>query len=51
MIKYEDVHFVDNTKAVWNYSLFTVEDVRNFQDGTHYSLCVHLPALADIVLR
>ncbi len=38
MKKYEDVHFVDSTKPVWNYSLFTEEDVTNFQNGTHYSL-------------
>ncbi len=36
--KYEETHFVDSTKAVWNYSLFTEEDIRNYQDGTHYSL-------------
>lgn len=36
--KYEDVHFVDSTKTVWNYSLFTDEDIKNFQAGTHYSL-------------
>lgn len=36
--KYEDIHFVDSTKPVWNYSLFTDEDVRNFQQGTHYRL-------------
>lgn len=36
--RYEDIHFVDSTKAVWNYSLFTEEDIRNFQAGTHYSL-------------
>jgi 1,4-alpha-glucan branching enzyme len=34
--RYEDVHFVDSTKAVWNYSLFTEEDIRNFQAGTNY---------------
>src|ERR1700728_3681292 len=34
--KYEEVHFVDSTKPVWNYSLFTDEDIRNFQEGTHY---------------
>lgn len=34
--KYEDVHFVDSTKNVWNYSLFTAEDVSNFQQGTNY---------------
>ena len=38
MPKYEEVHFVDTKLAVWNYSLFTDEDVRNFQNGTHYSL-------------
>ncbi|MGN6617490.1 MAG: 1,4-alpha-glucan branching protein GlgB [Ilyomonas sp.] len=36
--KYEDIHFVDSTKPVWNYSLFTEEDISNFQNGTHYSL-------------
>jgi 1,4-alpha-glucan branching enzyme len=38
MPKYEDLHFVDTQQAVWNYSLFTDEDVHNFQNGTHYSL-------------
>ncbi len=36
--KYEEEHFVDSTKPVWNYSLFTDEDITNFQAGTHYSL-------------
>ena len=36
--KYEEIHFVDSTKPVWNYSLFTEEDISNFQNGTHYSL-------------
>ncbi|WP_439506284.1 1,4-alpha-glucan branching protein GlgB [Sediminibacterium sp.] len=36
--KYEDIHFVDTQQTVWNYSLFTEEAVRNFQNGTHYSL-------------
>ena len=35
---YEEIHFVDSTKPVWNYSLFTDEDIKNFQQGTHYSL-------------
>ena len=35
---YEDVHFVDSIKAVWNYSLFSQEDIDNFQRGTHYRL-------------
>ncbi len=38
MKKYEDIHFVDTAKPVWNYSLFTEEDISNFQNGTHYSL-------------
>jgi 1,4-alpha-glucan branching enzyme len=36
--KYEEIHFVDSTRPVWNYSLFTDEDISNFQNGTHYSL-------------
>jgi len=36
--RYEDIHFVDSTKPVWNYSLFTEEDIRNFQQGTNYRL-------------
>ena len=36
--KYEEIHFVDSTKPVWNYSLFSPEDIDNFQRGTHYSL-------------
>ena len=38
MSKYEESHFVDTNQAVWNYSLFTDQDVSNFQNGTHYSL-------------
>jgi 1,4-alpha-glucan branching enzyme len=38
MSKYEELHFVDTTQAVWNYSLFSDQDVTNFQNGTHYSL-------------
>ncbi|MBN8838042.1 MAG: 1,4-alpha-glucan branching protein GlgB [Sphingobacteriia bacterium] len=36
--KYEEVHFIDTNQAVWNYSLFSDEDIKNFQNGTHYSL-------------
>ncbi|HEV8081337.1 MAG TPA: 1,4-alpha-glucan branching protein GlgB [Chitinophagaceae bacterium] len=36
--KYEDIHFVDTSKPVWNYSLFTDEDITNYQSGTHYTL-------------
>ena len=36
--RYEEVHFVDTHQPVWNYSLFTAEDIANFQKGTHYRL-------------
>ena len=29
---------MDTTKPVWNYSVFTDEDIANFQRGTHYRL-------------
>ena len=35
-LKYEDSHFVDTAQPVWNYSLFTEEIVRNYQQGTLY---------------
>src|SRR5436853_1408695 len=36
--KYEDENFVDTSKPVWNYSLLTDDDVKNYQRGTHYSI-------------
>ena len=36
-IRYEDTHFVDSTKPVWNYSLFNEEVINNFQQGTLYN--------------
>ena len=36
--RYEDVHFVDSTGPVWNYSLFDETDIANYQAGTHYRL-------------
>ncbi|MDB5193016.1 MAG: glgB [Segetibacter sp.] len=36
--KYEEIHFVDTTKPVWNYSLFDEEQVRNFQNGSNYRM-------------
>ncbi|OQP62555.1 glycogen-branching enzyme [Niastella vici] len=36
--KYEEIHFVDSTRTVWNYSFFSEDDIRNFQQGTHYRL-------------
>ncbi|HEY1871571.1 MAG TPA: hypothetical protein VGG71_10965, partial [Chitinophagaceae bacterium] len=35
---YEEEHFVDTGKPVWNYSMLTEEDVKNYQAGTHYNL-------------
>jgi 1,4-alpha-glucan branching enzyme len=35
--RYEDIHFVDSTKKVWNYSLFDEDVIRNFQQGTCYN--------------
>ena len=37
MKKYEEQFFVDSEKPVWNYSLFTDEDIRNYQNGTLYN--------------
>lgn len=37
-LPYEDIEFVDSTRSVWNYSLFNEEEIRNFQNGTNYSL-------------
>jgi len=36
--KYEEAYFVDTEQPVWNYSLFSDADIKNFQQGTHYSL-------------
>jgi len=36
MPSYEEVHFVDSSKPVWNYSLFNEETIRNFHQGTCY---------------
>jgi 1,4-alpha-glucan branching enzyme len=37
MKQYEEQYFVDSEKPVWNYSLFTDEDIRNYQSGTCYN--------------
>ncbi len=34
---YESIHFVDTEYSVWNYSLFTEEDIDNFKQGTLYN--------------
>lgn len=36
--RYEEEHFVDTSAPVWNYSLFTEEDIYNFKHGTYYSI-------------
>jgi 1,4-alpha-glucan branching enzyme len=36
--KYEEQHFIETKQAVWNYSLFTDDDVKRFQAGTHERL-------------
>jgi 1,4-alpha-glucan branching enzyme len=35
--RYEEEHFVDTQKPVWNYSVFHEEAIRNFQQGTLYN--------------
>ncbi|HMG81895.1 MAG TPA: 1,4-alpha-glucan branching protein GlgB [Ferruginibacter sp.] len=36
--KYEDIHFVDSAGPVWNYSLFSDQQITNYQNGTNYKL-------------
>jgi 1,4-alpha-glucan branching enzyme len=36
--KYEDIHFVNSTGPVWNYSLFSDQQITNYQNGTNYKL-------------
>ncbi|MCU0336391.1 MAG: 1,4-alpha-glucan branching protein GlgB, partial [Sediminibacterium sp.] len=35
---YEEVHFVDTTLSVWNYSLFSEQDIHLFQSGQHTNM-------------
>jgi 1,4-alpha-glucan branching enzyme len=37
LLRYEDKHFIDTTKPVWNYSLLNEEDITNFHAGTLYN--------------
>lgn len=48
--KYEELNFVDTSKKVWNYSLFTEEDIINYQQGTHYRLYEQFGSHAVTVL-
>ena len=34
---YEEVHFVETSGPVWNYSIFSEETINNFQQGTLYN--------------
>ncbi|MFT3911861.1 MAG: 1,4-alpha-glucan branching protein GlgB [Ferruginibacter sp.] len=34
---YEDEHFIDSTKLVWNYSFFTDKDIHQFKHGHLYT--------------
>ena len=34
---YEEQHFIDTSKTVWNYSLFSDEVIKKFQEGTLYN--------------
>ena len=34
---YEEVHFIETSGPVWNYSLFSEETINNFQQGTLYN--------------
>ncbi|MEO5500093.1 MAG: 1,4-alpha-glucan branching protein GlgB, partial [Ginsengibacter sp.] len=36
--QYENDNFIDTSKSVWNFSLFTEEDTENFKNGTHHTL-------------
>jgi len=36
--KYEETNFIDTSLLVWNYSLLTSTDVKNYKAGTHYQL-------------
>lgn len=35
---YEQDNFIDTSRNVWNYSILTEEDIRNFQAGTNYRI-------------
>ena len=37
LVKYEEEHFVDTKKPVWNYSLFNKDVINNFRQGTLYN--------------
>ena len=38
MQPYEENNYIDTSKPVWNYSVLTDADIRNYQAGTHYQL-------------
>jgi len=34
---YEEIHFIETSGSVWNYSLFSEGTINNFQQGTLYN--------------
>ena len=36
--KYEEINFVNTSGLVWNYSLFSDQQITNYQNGTNYTL-------------
>ncbi|WP_126971210.1 1,4-alpha-glucan branching protein GlgB [Gynurincola endophyticus] len=49
--RYEDVHFVDSTKSVWNYSFFQQQDLDDFKDGIFINAYKCFGAHPTIVLN
>jgi 1,4-alpha-glucan branching enzyme len=37
-VRFEDLHFIDITQSVWNYSLLSEEAVHDFQQGKNHTL-------------
>ncbi len=48
---YEEEHFIDTDKNVWNYSLFNDEDVRNYQNGNLYNAYTKFGCHAVCILK
>ena len=36
--RFETDNFIDTSKKVWNFSLFTLQDIENFKKGNHHTL-------------
>ena len=37
-VRYEDLHFIDTSGPVWNYSLFSEKAIADFQNGVNHTL-------------